>query len=341
MAVTIKDVARLSGVSISTVSRVINDSKPVSKEVKRKVLEVIEEIGYKPNEIARTLVTKKSYLIGVIVTDLADSYVADMVRGIEEIGKMYNYDILLCSTYGDKEAELKYIQLLNRKQVEGMILISSTIDEEVDKEIDQYDIPFVYLSRYSKSTKYPTVSIDYHFASYEMTKYLISLGHRKIGFVGYLEDEDSTQYEKLNGYIRAMEETGLDPSFIYKTKGLNIHEGYDALDNSILDHALTALFCSNDKIALGALNYCYDNKINTPEDISVVGFGDIPIASLIRPKLTTIKEPFYDMGAVAIRRIIKDLSKEVSEEKHIKLPYQIQKRDSSKKIELEKYKDKE
>lgn len=332
MAVTIKDVARLSGVSISTVSRVINDSKPVSPEVKRKVLEVVEEIGYKPNEIARTLVTKRSYLIGVIVTDLADSYVADMVRGIEEIGKMYNYDILLCSSYGNKEAELKYIQLLNRKQVEGMILISSTMDKEVDEKISEYDIPFVYLSRYSRSSKYPTVSIDYHFASYEMTKYLIALGHRKIGFVGYLEDENSTQYEKLNGYIRAMEEMGLDPSFIYKSKGLNIHEGYNALDNSVIEHGLSALFCSTDKLALGALNYCYDNKIRTPEEVSIVGFGDIPIASLIRPKLTTIKEPFYDMGAVAIRRIIKELSKEISEEKHIKLPYQIQKRDSSRKL---------
>jgi len=332
LAVTIKDVAKLSGVSISTVSRVINDSKPVSPEVKRKVLEVIEEIGYKPNEIARTLVTKKSYLIGVIVTDLADSYVADMVRGIEEIGKMYNYDILLCSSYGDKEAELKYIQLLNRKQVEGMILISSTLDDEVDKKVSEYDIPFVYLSRYSKSEKYPTVSIDYHFAAYEMTKYLISLGHEKIGYVGYLEDENSTQYEKLKGYKRAMDEMELDSSYIFKTKGLNIREGYSALNNSLTENGITALLCSSDKIAIGALNYCYDNNIKTPEDISIVGFGDIQIASLIRPKLTTVKEPFYDIGAVAIRKIIKELSKESNEEKHIKLPYQIQKRDSSRKL---------
>ncbi|MBS4537213.1 LacI family DNA-binding transcriptional regulator [Clostridium sp. D2Q-11] len=332
MAVTIKDVAKLSGVSISTVSRVINDSKPVSPEVKRKVLEVIEEIGYKPNEIARTLVTKKSYLIGVIVTDLADSYVADMVRGIEEVGKMYNYDILLCSTYGDKEAELKYIQLLNRKQVEGMILISDTINDEIDEKISEYSIPFVYLSRYSKFDKYPTVSIDYHFAAYEITKYLIKLGHKNIGFVGYLEDENSTQIEKYEGYSKAMEEMELDPSFIFETQGISIGHGYEALDQSIIKNELTALFCSNDEIAIGALNYCYDNQINTPEDISVVGFGDISIASLIRPKLTTVKEPFYDIGAVAIRRVIKELRKEDVGEKHIKLPYQIQQRNSCIKI---------
>ncbi|MBS4535204.1 LacI family DNA-binding transcriptional regulator [Clostridium sp. D2Q-14] len=332
MAITIKDVARLAGVSISTVSRVVNDSKPVSPEVKRKVLEVIKEVGYKPNEVARTLVTKKSYLIGVIITDLADSYVADMVRGIEEVGKMYNYDILLCSTYGDKEEELKYIQLLNTKQVEGMILISDTLSDEIDERIDEYDIPFVYLSRYSNSDKYPTVSIDYYFAAYELTKYLIKLGHENIGFVGFLEDESSTQIEKYEGYRRAMEEMKLDSSLIYETKGTNIAHGYKALNDSIEKDKLTALFCGYDEIAIGVLNYCYDNNLNVPEDISIAGFGDISIASLIRPKLTTVKEPFYDIGAVAIRKIIKTLGKEDVGEKHIKLPYLIQQRDSSIKI---------
>lgn len=331
MAVTIKDVAKLAGVSISTVSRVINDSKPVSPEIKRKVLEVIDEIGYRPNEIARTLVTKKSYLIGVIVTDLANSYVADMVRGIEEVGKMYNYDILLCSTYGDKEAELKYIQLLNRKQVEGMILISDTINEEIDDKISDYDIPFVYLSRYSNFDKYPTVSVDNHYASYEMTKYIINKGHTDIGFIGYLKDEKSTQIEKVEGFIKAMEEEELDSSVIYETEGIEVKNGYEVVDRLLKDNQITALVCSNDELAIGVMNYCYDKGIRVPEDISIVGFGDVPTASVIRPRLTTIKEPFYDIGAVAIRKIIKELNKEDAGEKHVKLPYQIQDRDSCKK----------
>ena len=124
MAVTIKDVAKLAEVSISTVSRVINDSKPVSPEARRRVLHAIETLGYEPNEIARSLVTKKSNLIGVVVNDIGNHYVSQIVRGIEEIGRMYNYDIIVSSSYGNAETELKFLQLLKTKQVEGIILVS-------------------------------------------------------------------------------------------------------------------------------------------------------------------------------------------------------------------------
>ena len=144
MTATIKDVARLAEVSISTVSRVINDSKPVSPEARRRVLKAIEDLGYKPNEVARSLVTKKSNLIGVIVDDIGNSYVANIVRGIEEIGRMYNYDILLCSSYGDRQIETKFIQVLTTKQVEGIILVSEIVNHEVINNINEYKIPFVY-----------------------------------------------------------------------------------------------------------------------------------------------------------------------------------------------------
>ena len=129
--VTIKDVAKKAGVSISTVSRVINDSKPVTDEVKQKVLDVIKETGYVPNPLARSLVTKKSQLIGVIVPEVSDSFVSELVNGIEEVAKMYDYDILLANTYSNKEQELKSINLLRAKQVEGMEAILDLILEEI------------------------------------------------------------------------------------------------------------------------------------------------------------------------------------------------------------------
>ncbi|WP_427338919.1 LacI family DNA-binding transcriptional regulator [Caloranaerobacter sp. DY30410] len=333
MSVTIKDVARIAGVSISTVSRVINNSKPVSPEIRKKVLDVIEEIGYKPNEIARTLVTKKSFLIGVIVTDIGNSYIADMVRGIEEVGKMYNYDILLCSTYGDKAAELKYMQLLNRKQVEGIILVSDVLNPEIKEQIDKYDIPFVFLSRFSHQEDYATVTIDYIDASYEMTKYLVSLGHRNILYLGVKEDVNSLENMKIKGFEKASTDTEDMNSNIYFAKGYKIEDGYEAAKEIFKTYNdFTAIYCSNDELAIGVMNYCYDNKIRIPDDISVVGFGDISIVSNLRPRLTTIKIPFYDIGAVAIRRIIKELKKEPLEEKRTILPFHLQKRDSSKKL---------
>lgn len=329
MNATIKDVARISGVSISTVSRVINNSKPVSPEVRKRVLEVIEEIGYKPNEIARTLVTKKSFLIGVIVTDLGDSYIAEMVRGIEEVGKMYNYDILLCSTYGDKATEIKYMQLLNRKQVEGMVLISDMINEEINQYVEYNEIPFVYLNRYYYEDEYPTVSIDNFSAAYEMTSYLAGLGHKSVAYVSNKDTENSIERFKLEGYKKAISENvGLDEA-VYITNGSKIEDGYNIAKDIVNDsRKITSIFCSTDELAIGLMNYFYDNNIKVPEDISVAGYGDIKIASVFRPRLTTIKEPFYDIGAVAIRRIIKELKGEKLEESHIKLPFQILKRDS-------------
>ncbi|KNF09488.1 transcriptional regulator, LacI family [Gottschalkia purinilytica] len=334
MAATIKDVAKMAGVSISTVSRVINDSKPVSPEIRKVVLEVIEELGYKPNEIARTLVTKKSFLIGVIVTDLGDSYIAEMVRGIEEVGKMYDYDIILCSTFGDKSAEIKYLQLLNTKQVEGIILISNILNEEMDDHIKKSRIPFVYLNRYYYDQDYPTVTIDNFEAAYEMTNYLISLGHTNIVYVANSEKEHSLEMMKLEGYRKAISENELCKEIIYFTKGRNIDDGYNVA-RDIVNHEedVTAIFCSYDELAIGVLSYLHDNNIKVPSEMSVTGFGDIKIASIFRPTLTTIKEPFYDIGAVAIRRIIKELKGEKMDKNDIILPFQIQKRNSCSKID--------
>lgn len=333
MAATIKDVAKKAGVSISTVSRVINDSKPVSSEVKQRVLEVVKELNYKPNEIARTLVTKKSYLIGVIVTDLADSYVAEMVRGIEEIGKMYNYDILLCSTFGEKEAEVKYLRLLNTKQVEGIILISDILNEELHEQVEPSRAPIVYLNRFYYRQEYHTVRIDNFKAAYEMTNYLINLGHKKVAYISNKGDKSFLETDKIKGYKKAISEHSELKEIIYFSKDRDIEDGYEVsreLLNSKED--ITAVFCSYDELAIGVLNYFYDNNIKVPEDISVAGFGDIKTASILRPTLTTVHEPFYDIGAVAIRRIIKELMDEEVDNTDTILPFKIQERGSTRKI---------
>ncbi|SDY61098.1 transcriptional regulator, LacI family [Proteiniborus ethanoligenes] len=333
MTATIKDVAKMAGVSISTVSRVINNSKPVSPEIRQKVLEVINEIGYKPNEVARTLVTKKSFLIGVIVTDLGDTYIAQLVRGIEEVGKMYDYDILLCSTYGDKAAEIKYMQILSRKQAEGIILISDSLNKEIDNQIKDFKMPFVYLNRYFSNEDFPTVTIDSLEATYEMTNYLISLGHENIAYVSSSEEENSLEMIKLEGYKKAISENEGYEEKIYYAKGRNIDDGYEICKDIISSNdEITAIFCSHDELSIGVLSYLHDNNIKVPDQMSVAGYGDIKTASIFRPRLTTIKEPFYDIGAVAIRRIIKEIKKEKVDKDTIILPFQIQKRESCAKI---------
>ena len=339
MTTTIKDVAKLAGVSISTVSRVINNSKPVSPEVRRKVLDAIKQLDYKPNEVARSLVTRKSNLIGVIVTDIGNSYVAEMVRGIEEVGRMYNFDIILSSSYGNEDAELKFITFLTRKQVEGIILISEENKNIVVDEIESYKIPFIYLNRYYNNYDLPTVSIDNSKASFAMTEYLIDQGHESLLYISYESDsKHSVEMSKIEGYNKAIKDKG-KKGFLFNAKGFTIQDGYD-IGESVLDFVrqnnITAIFCGHDEIAIGLMSYCYDNHIKVPEDISICGFGDKKIASIYRPRLTTVREPFYDIGAVAIRSVIKKIKGEELEEDKIVLPFQIIERESCAKIKHKK-----
>lgn len=331
MTVTIKDVAKKAGVSISTVSRVINNSKPVSLEARQKVLKAIDELGYKPNEVARSLVTRKSRLIGVIVTDIGNSYIAEMVRGIEEVGRMYKYDIILSSSYGNNDTEKKFVQLLMNKQVEGIVLISEDNNEEVIEDINHKNIPFVYLNKYYSNEKIPSVFINSELASYDMTKYLMSLGHRNLMYITYNKDEEhSVEKYKIDGFYKAIEE-GNGKGYIFDANGFMIQDGYN-IGQNVYDFAkensITGIFCCHDELAIGLMSNFYDNNINVPEDISVCGFGDLKIASIYRPRLTTVREPYYDIGAVAIRSIIKAINEEESDKENIYLPSQIVKRES-------------
>ncbi|MBZ2174103.1 LacI family transcriptional regulator [Schnuerera sp. xch1] len=336
MTVTIKDVARLAEVSISTVSRVINNSKPVSPEAKKRVLDAIKELGYKPNQVARSLVTRKSNLIGVIVTDIGNHYIAEMVRGIEEIGRMYKYDILLSSSYGDSDTETKFAHLLMSKQVEGIILISEKNDDQAIDEIKNFNIPHIYINKYYDNLNLPSVSIDNYEASNKMTKYLIELGHKNILFVSAKDDKDnSIEKYKIDGFSNAIKAQNGCKDYLYSTTGFSIKDGYnmgDSIINIVKENDITAVFCSQDELAIGFMSYCYDSDIKVPNDISICGYGDIKIASIYRPRLTTIKEPYYDIGAVAARRIIKKTDGDESEEENTYLPIQLIKRESCREI---------
>lgn len=334
--ITIKDVARLAEVSISTVSRVINDSKPVSPEVRRKVLKIIEETGYKPNDVARSLVTRRSYLIGVIINNLAQSYVADIVRGIEEIGKMYGYDILLCSSYSSRETQEKYLQLLDRKQAEGLFLVGTRFDEDIIELAKSLNKPCVFFTRDVKE-KMNYISIDCNSAIYEITKYLIKEGHKKIAFVSDFENRSSIENDKISGYMKAIEDNELDYSHIYVVGSGKQRKAYDFGLSIANEHKdFTAVVCSNDEIAIGIMNSFTDSGINVPDDVSVVGFGNIRECRFVRPELTSIGEPYYDVGAVGMRMLIKTIKGDKTQKGLMELPFTIEKRKSVKSLVDEK-----
>ncbi len=330
--ITIKDVARLAEVSISTVSRVINDSKPVSPEVRKRVLKVIEETGYKPNDVARSLVTRRSYLIGVIVNNLAQSHVADIVRGIEEIGKMYGYDILLCGAYSSKETQEKYLQLLDRKQAEGLFLVGTKFDEEIIKLAKSFNKPTVFFTR-DIIDKMNHVTIDCNAAIYEITKYLIEEGHKKIAYFSDFESRTTVENEKVEGYLKAIEDNELEYSKVYVVGGNKHAQAYE-LGKSIIDEVgeFTACVSSSDEIAIGILDSFLDNDIKVPDDVSIVGFGNIREGKFVRPEITTIGEPYYDVGAVGMRMLIKMIKGDKVQQGRMELPFTLEKRKSVKKL---------
>lgn len=335
MTSTIKDVAKKAGVSISTVSRVINDSKPVSPESRRKVVDAIKKLEYRPNEVARSLVTKKSNLIGVIVDDIGSHYVAQIVRGIEEIGRMYDYDILLSSSYGDPDTEIKFLNLLRTKQAEGIILVSEILNEKLIEKTETMGIEFIYINKYynldeEEEKKLNTVRLNHYKAAGELMDHVISKGHKEIMYISHeLEDKHNIELEKIKAYKEKMKDLGKS-SLVYTVEGREVYQGYNGaaeIARLIKENNITALFCAHDNIAIGINNYFYDNGIKVPEEISMVGYGDVKMASTCRPTLTTIKEPYYDIGAVAVRRILKALAKEEEDEK-IVLPMRLMERNS-------------
>lgn len=313
MTATIKDVAKMAGVSISTVSRVINDSKPVSPDARRRVLKAIDALNYEPNEIARSLVTRRSNLIGVIVEDFGLSFVSHVLRGVEEVARMYDYDIIVSSTYGDPKMEDRYMKLFLQKQVEGIVVITESNNKNRLQNLKELKVPVSYLNRYYRNEDVSTVTIDNKEGTKNITEYLLDKNHRKIAYLGVEKDFDITvERFKQEGYKEAMEEAGEKENIInlYDTSEEAFLDVKNKILKEIKDGEITAIVAYSDEAAIRIMNLLLDDGIKVPDDLSVTGMGDIKIADLYRPKLTTVKEPLYDYGAVSIRSIIKAIKGE-------------------------------
>jgi len=309
MAVTIKDVAKLANVSISTVSRVINGSKPVSPEIAQRVTEIIKETGYIPNPVARSLVMKKSRLIGAIVPDIATFYVGEILNAMEEIAKTYEYDILLFNSYGDVEREIEMIEKMVSKQVEGIVLMSHFPDERHFKILQDHHMPSVLINRKAESTDTLSVVIDHRNATKDATNHLLDLGHKDIALIRCDASEETFGNDQFLGYKEALlkhniaynPELVLEGDFKAETAYKVVMQ---LLENSPIPSGIVA---TTDDMAIGVINAVIDSGYSVPQDISVVAFQNTRIASLFRPKLTTIAQPVYDMGAIALRLLIKKI----------------------------------
>lgn len=322
---TIKDVAKLAGVSISTVSRVMNKSKPVSPEVEKRVLEAINKLGFRPNELARSLVMKKSNSIGILVKDIGIEYMAQIIRGAEEIGRMYDYDILLSSTYGELDLKKKAVDFFYRKQVEGVIIVDEDIESEIIIKIREYRMPYILLDPDNTSNEKATVTVNYRHAMRELVQTLVDMGNQHLVYIRSMENSHISN-EKFFGYQEVIRKHQLSLDTL-ETRTSTIEEGYEI---SKMIKKPDLVICESDPLAIGVMNYCTDHFIHIPEDTQVTGFGGTSISSIYRPRLTTVVVPYYDIGAVAMRFLIKTLMEEETLEETIFLPTQLVFRESTK-----------
>lgn len=332
MTVTIYDVAREANVSMATVSRVVNGNQNVKPATRKKVLEVIERLEYRPNAVARGLASKKTTSVGVIIPDISNNLYAELARGIEDIAAMYRYNIILSNSDQNEGKELELLNTMLGKQVDGIVMMSDHVTDKLAKAIRQSPVPIVLAGSIIHEQSIPTVNIDYFQAAFDAIQLFIEKGHKEIAFVsGPLEYTINGEY-KLEAYKKALQQANIEvkEQFIDATDG--------TYDEAVLSwesftqkgNGPTAIFAGSDEIALGVIHAVQDSGKRVPEDVEVISFENSKLARMVRPQLTSVALPLYDIGAVSMRLLTKLLNKEEVEDKNVILPYRIEMRNSTK-----------
>ena len=331
MNVTIYDVAREAGVSMATVSRVVNGNPNVKPATRKRVHEAIERLGYRPNAVARGLASKKTTTVGVIIPDISSIFFSELARGIEDIATMYKYNIILSNSDHNKDKEIHLINTLLEKQVDGIVFMGSEITAEHEEAFKMSPVPVVLSATIDNHKKLPSVNIDYEQASYDAVKVLIEEGHEKISMLSGTLEDPINGYMKFSGYKKALLEAGREVDDDYVFIGDYTYDsGLEAMNQILkLEEQPTAIFASTDEMALGLIHGAQDHGKRVPGDFDIIGFDNTRLATMVRPTLTTVVQPMYDIGAVSMRLLTKYMNKEKVDESVVLLPHRLEYRQST------------
>lgn len=332
MPATIDQVAKKAGVSKATVSRVLNNSKPVRDETRLRVLMAIKELDFKPNPAARSLVSKKSRIIGVIVTDSANLFVSVLLKGIEEVAYRNGYNIFVCNSHSAPEKEIELLMMLQEKRVDGIIFLSSHLTEKTKAFFKNSLLPVAMVNvRCDESRSSICIRINNKQAAYDITTYFLKKGFTRVGIICAPFEDEYSGKDRYMGYRQALEDYSVffDERLI-RTGPLEVKDGYrlarEMLKESI---ELEALFVACDLMAFGAIKAILDYGLKVPGDIEVAGFDDVPMASFFYPTLTTVHQPIVEMGRLAAEKLVQLIEGQTPEKCDIVLPHSIVYRDST------------
>lgn len=312
--VTLKDIGKEVGVSATTVSRALNNKPDISYQVKQKIKEVAQRLGYSPNALARSLKAKKTSSIGVLIADIADPFFAPIVKGIENTARQMGYSIILCDTGGEYEQEKLALQMMLEKRVDGLLITPSQTEYGDILELKRKKIPFVLVGRHFDLVESDYVITDDIKGAFLATDYLIKKGHKRILFMNgpnYI----SSAKERLVGYKRALQEHSIlfDKSLV-KEGALKMEDGYRIMKQILSSGTkFTAVFAYCDFVVLGIMQALEEAKLKIPEDIAIVGYDDVVFARFLQVPLTTVHIPKYELGKETMKLLKKKIDEEILE----------------------------
>ncbi|GAX89507.1 LacI family DNA-binding transcriptional regulator [Effusibacillus lacus] len=309
---TIHDVAKRANVSISTVSRVLNNSPLVTAEKRERVLEAIRELGYQPNALARGLIHRRTQTIGVLIPDVSNFFFAEVFRGMEDVAHARGWNVMICNTDGDPRRMLKYIEVLREKRVDGVIFTSEPVSEDYYRALLKLEVPVV-LAATTSGYDFPSIKVNDEQASFEAANYLIEQGHRNLGMIAGSSHDPIAGVPRVAGFRRALQEAGIADIDRRIVHGDYRFESGKQATEELLGRfpEMTAIFAASDEMALGIISYAYERGIRVPEELSVVGFDNVKIAQMSNPPLTTVAQPLYQIGEKAADCLLDMITKTV------------------------------
>ena len=307
---TIREVAESAGVSYATVSHVINNTRLVSPETRERVLAAMDALHYRPNALARSLRQGKTNTLGLVLPDSANPFFAEISRSIEDEAFKKGYSVFLCNTELDTERELFYVDVLSKKQVDGIIFVAAGDQPDSLDYLVQRNMPVVMIDRNLPNVEVDAVLTDNRLGGFLATRHLIELGHTRIACIAG-PSSITPSAERIIGYRRALEEAGLSYD-----ETLTLRGDYHAQSGMDVTHAIlkmhprpTAIFALNDLMALGALRAAAEAGCSVPGDLAVIGYDDLEISHFTNPPLTTIAQPKKEIGVQAVRLLVERMSR--------------------------------
>ncbi|MGH9430059.1 MAG: LacI family DNA-binding transcriptional regulator [Terriglobia bacterium] len=306
--VTIRDVARIAGASVSTVSAAINNTDYVSAAMRLRIQRAIARLGYRPNDLARGLRLQRTHTLGVVVPDLSNSFYTEVLQGMKDYASAAHYTLLIGDSRDRWAEEQVYLDTFHRRRVDGVIRIPA-VDEKSGNLRDLLgDIPVVYADRFAHDAAAGHVGVDNVVAAFDATRYLMSLGHRRIGIIAGPETAP-TAADRLEGYRRALRSgrVHVDGTLVRRGDNGMVSGHREAIELLTLPNRPTAIFCTNNMMTLGAFQAIQELKTLCPEEVSLVGFDDFYWAPLLRPQITMVRQPAREIGMAAARLLIEQI----------------------------------